>query len=97
MTLVEVRCEVRGCGLLLHEVGWAPPNSDESAWAGLVFVYLCPWHGGAHGSVAKWVEARRRRGLPHDRYPVGRWVPWADLRAAVEQARLSEKTQVVRL
>jgi hypothetical protein len=91
VTLVEVRC--KRCRALLTRVESAPPDSDESTWAGLVYVPLCPPHGGAYGSVAKWVEAQRRLGRPHDRVTTGRYIPWADLRVAVRQARRTKRTQ----
>jgi hypothetical protein len=96
LCLVELRCKARGCGKLLDEVVSAPASGDELRWASYVRVHLCPRHGGGggHGSVAKWVEARRRLGRPHDRVPVGRYICWAELRSAVQQARLTGRTQV---
>ena len=93
MTLVEVRCKAHGCGRLLDRVESAPAEGDEIRWAGPLRVSICPRHGGTRGSIAKWVEARRRLGLPHDRYPTGRWISWAELRPAVRQARLTFETQ----
>jgi hypothetical protein len=94
VTLVKVRCKVRGCGKLLTEVVSAPAESDELKWASYVRIPVYPRHGGANGSVASWVEKRRRRGLPHDRYNTGRWICWAELRPSVERARRAGKTQV---
>jgi hypothetical protein len=91
--LVEVRCKVRGCGKVLDEVEWAPAETDEDRWTAMVYVHLCPRHGGANGSVAAWVEKRRRAGLPHDRYAIGRYLPWDELRPAVQRARLYNDTQ----
>lgn len=93
MTLVKVRCKVRGCGKLLAEVVSAPADGDEFRWSSYVRIPVCPRHGGANGSVGRWVEKRRSRGLPHDRYDTGRWICWADLRAAVRQARSTGRTQ----
>ena len=97
MTLVQLRCKARGCGKLLGTVVSAPAEGDEIAWSGLVNVPVCPRHGGdrAHGSVGKWIENRRRRGLPHERVTVSRWVPWADLRPKVLRARQTGRTQVL--
>jgi hypothetical protein len=94
MTLVEVRCKARGCGKLLAEVVSVPAEGDEIAWSGMANIPVCPRHGGARGSVANWVEKRRRLGLPHDRYNVGQWIYWADLRAKVLRARQTGRTQV---
>jgi hypothetical protein len=49
---------------------------------------------GAHGPVARWVAAQKRLGRPYDRYRVGRWSVWAELRSAVERARDTGRTQV---
>ena len=97
MTLVEVRCKVRGCGKLLTEVVSAPSEGDELRWTSYVSIPVCPRHGGARGSVAKWVQKRRQVGLPHDRYITGRWICWADLRSPVQRARRTGSTQTHRL
>lgn len=93
MTLVEVRCKAHGCGKLLTQVVKAPAEGDEIAWSGLFNIPLCPRHGGPRGSVAKWVENRRRRGLPHDRVTWGRRIPWADIRSKVLRARRTRRTE----
>jgi hypothetical protein len=97
MTLVALRCKVRGCGKLLSEVVSAPADSDDLRWSSYVWIPVCPRHGGARGSVAKWVAKRRRLDLPHDRYTVGRWICWEELQPAVQLARRTGRTQVHRL
>jgi hypothetical protein len=95
VTLVEVRCKAHGCGKLRGWLDWAPAESDELRWSYPVPspIPLCPHHGGVRGSVAGWVAARRRLGLPHDRYPTGQWISWAELRPAVQRARRTGDTQ----
>jgi hypothetical protein len=101
MRLVELRCRVRGCGRLLGWLDSAPAESDELRWSYPVPspIPFCPRHGGAHqyGSITRWVEARRRLGLPHDRVTTGRWISWEELRSAVREARRTKKTQVHKL
>jgi hypothetical protein len=101
MILVRLRCKVPGCGRLLGWIDWAPAESDEPHWSYPVPspIPLCPRHGGAHqyGSTARWVEARRRLGLPTDRVTTGRWISWAELRPAVREARRTGETQVHKL
>jgi hypothetical protein len=92
MKLVELRCKVRGCGKLLGWLESAPAESDATRWSGLYWAPVCPRHGGAARSVAKWVEKRRRAGLSHDRYRTGQWLPWAELRPAVRLARRTGET-----
>jgi hypothetical protein len=93
VTLVKVRCWVPGCGKLLADVDWAPAEGDELTWSTLVFIPVCPRHGGGRGSVAKWASKRRRAGLPDDRVAAGRWAYWAELRPAVQAARRTGRTQ----
>jgi hypothetical protein len=99
LILVKVHCKVRGCGKLLGWFDSAPAESDERRWSYPVPspIPVCPRHGGASGSVAAWVEKRRRLGLPHDRYRTGRWISWAELRPAIREARRTGKTQTHRL
>lgn len=95
MTLVELRCKARGCGRLLSNVISVPAEGDEIAWSGMVFVPVCPRHGGGgYGKVAKWVEAQRRLGRPHDRVRTGQWIYWADLRPKLLLARATGRPQV---
>jgi hypothetical protein len=91
--LVKFRCKVRGCGKVLGWLDEAGAETDELWWADMMVVPRCPRHGGANGSVAKWVEKRRRAGLPHDRYATGQWIYRADLRPAVRRARLTGEPQ----
>jgi hypothetical protein len=99
VTLVKVRCRARGCGKLLTEVVSAHADGDELRWNSWVVIPVCPRHGGDHdyGSVAKWVEDRRRKNLPTDRRRTGRWICWAELRPAVRRARATGRTQTHRL
>ena len=90
MILVEVRCKT--CRKLLDEVETAPATED--LWACYVRIHVCPKHGGGHGSVANWVAAQKRLGRPYDQTPVARWVPWAELRPAVERARARNRTSI---
>jgi hypothetical protein len=91
--LVEVRCRVPRCGRLLAEVTSAP--ASEEAWAYYVFVDICQRHGegAGHGNITRWQERQRRAGKPADRREIGRYVPWAELRPAVEEARRTGRTQ----
>jgi hypothetical protein len=83
--LVEVRCRVSSCRRRVHVVDSAPAREED--WSCWVYLHICSRHGGGHGSVAKWIAAQKRLGRPYDRVPTGRWVPWSDLRPAVERAR----------
>ena len=93
MRLVELCCKVRGCGKVLGWIEEAGADTDERWWADMMVIPACPRHGGANGSVARWVEKRRRAGLPHDRYPTGRWIYRAELHPAVQRARRLGATQ----
>lgn len=91
VVLVQVRCIV--CGRLLDDVLSAPPTSGGS-WSHYVYVHLCQRHGegAGHGNVRAWQERQRRAGKPTDRVEKGRWIQWAELRPAVEEARRTGRT-----
>ena len=93
MILVEIRCKT--CGKLLDEVESAPPAAGCD-WSYYVRVQLCQRHGdgAGHGNVMRWQERQRRAGKPAGRVQTHRYIQWAELRPAVEKARLTEKTQV---
>jgi hypothetical protein len=86
--LVEVRCKVRGCGLLLDNVVSVPALGDKEKWTSYVRVHLCPKHGegAGYGNVRAWQGRQRRAGKPADRALTFQWIQWAELRPAVERA-----------
>ena len=88
---MEIHC--RSCWRLLDEVVSAPATAD--AWAGWVRVQVCQRHGdgAGYGNIAAWQERQRRAGKDPGRVRTGRWIPWAELRAAVEQARRTGRIQ----
>jgi hypothetical protein len=87
--LIEVRCKIYDCGRLLDEVEAGAPPVTEEAWTWYTFVHLCPKHGdgAGYGNIRKWQVRQRRAGKADDRVQIGQWIPWAELRPAVERAR----------
>ena len=94
MILVEIRCKVRGCGMVLDKVECAP--ATEEAWAWYVGVHICPRHGpgAGRGNIRQWQARQRRAGKPADRVETGRYIQWAELRPKVEEAWRTHQTQV---
>ena len=94
MTLVNVRCGVRGCLQLLDEVVSAP--TSEQGWTEFVYLHVCPKHGGGHGKMANWVASQKRRGRPFNKVQLGRYVQWSQLRPGIEKAwRTGKATDMV--
>jgi hypothetical protein len=94
--LVKIQCKTRGCGKVLDwvEAGDAPVTED--GWASYVAVQICQRHGpgAGRGNIRQWQERQRRAGQPADRVQTGRWIQWAELRPAVDEARRTRETQV---
>jgi hypothetical protein len=98
--LVNIWCKHPDCRKLLGWVEFGDLPASEAAWGYYSLrVPLCPKHGegAGYGNIMHWQERQRRAGKPADRVQTHRYMQWAELRPAVEEARRTGIVQEYRI